>query len=158
IRDEHRELTGKRLSAKEAQELLSEADKRGRAGKPISLKSLWEEKYDAPAMRQKYHDDQLEKTLRERWDSEQAVKISEAAMQGIRPGMQPQAGLRTSQIFDHKFKVHEEMEPQAAPKLREVPSAADRQSLSGAERATKTWLERRGAGIPMGAPKPTRVA
>lgn len=151
IRDEHRELTGKRLSAKEQQELLSEADKRGRAGRPISLKALWEEKYDASSLRQKLHDDQFEKTLREKWDTEQRTKISEAAMEGIRPGMERQ-GLRTSQIFDHKFKVHEEAEPQAAPKLREVPSASDRVALSGAERASKRFLERRGAGVPMGAP------
>jgi hypothetical protein len=151
IRDEHRELTGKRLTAKEAQELLNEADKRGRAGKPISLKLLWEEKYDASALREKHHDDALEKKLRDRWDTEQTAKISEAAMQGIRPGMERQ-GLRTSQIFDHKFKVHEETEPTAAPKLRETPSASDRQALSGAERASKRFLERRAAGIPMGAP------
>lgn len=150
IRDEHRELTGKRLTAKEQQELLSEADKRGRAGKPISLKALWEEKYDAPAMRQKHHDGELEKQLREKWDTEQKAKISEEAMQGIRPGMKE--AYRTSQIFDHKFKVHEEAEPQAAPKLREVASASERVALSGAERASKRFLERRGAGVPMGAP------
>jgi hypothetical protein len=161
IRDEHRELTGKRMTAKEAQELLNEADKRGRAGRPISLKALWEEKYDAPALRQKHHDEGLEKKLREKWDSEQAAKISEAAMAGIRPGMEQQQGLRTSQIFDHKFKVHEETEPLAVPKMRETKSAAERQALSGAERASKRFLERRGAGVPMGAPderKPTRVA
>lgn len=160
IRDEHRELTGKRMSAKEAQELLNEADRRGKAGRPISLKALWEEKYDASALRQKHHDDGLEKELRAKWDAEQQAKISEAAMQGIRPGMEQQ-GLRTSQIFDHKFKVHEGTEPAAAPKLRETPSAAERQALSGGERATKRYLERRGAGIPMGAPderKPTKVA
>lgn len=157
IRDEHRELTGKRLTAKEAQELLNEADKRGRAGRPISLKAMWEEKYDAPSLRQKHHDDDFEKKLREKWDSEQAAKISEAAMQGIRPGMQQQGlGLRTSQIFDHKFKVHEEAEPQAVPKLRETSSAAERQALSGSERAAKKWIERRGAGIPIGAPDERR--
>lgn len=151
IRDEHRELTGKRMTAKEAQELLNEADRRGRAGRPISLKGLWEEKYDAPALRQKHHDEDFEKKLREKWDTEQKAKISEAAMQGIRPEAMEQQGLRTSQILDHKFKVHEGGEA-AAPKTREMPSAAERQSLSGAERAGKRWLERRGAGIPMGAP------
>lgn len=151
IREEHRDLTGKRLSAKEQQELLNEADKRGRAGRPISLKALWEEKYDASSLREKHHDDALTKKLRQQWDDEQTAKRSEEALAGIRPGMDRQ-GLRTSQILEHKFKVHENTEPQAVPKLRETPSAADRQSLSGAERATKTFLERRAAGIPMGAP------
>ena len=41
IRDEHRELTGKRLSAKEQEDLLTEADKRTRSGKPTSLKAMW---------------------------------------------------------------------------------------------------------------------
>lgn len=160
IHDEHRELTGKRLSAKEAQELYNEAQKRGKAGQPISLKAMWEEKYDAPALRMKKHDDDYEKDLRTKWDAEQAAKISEAALQGIRPGMEQQ-GLRTSEILSHKFKVHEETEPSAAPKMRETTSAAERQALSGAERASKRFLERRGAGIPMGAPderKSTKVA
>lgn len=150
IRDEHRELTGKRMSAKEAQELFNEAQRRGRAGQPISLKALWEEKYDAPSLRQRHHDDGLEKELRSKWDAEQAAKLSEAALQGVRPGVDQ--GLRTSQILSHKFKVHEETEPMAVPKLREVSSAAERQSLSGAERASKRFLERRASGIPMGAP------
>jgi len=152
IRDEHRELTGKRLSAKESQELLNEADRRSRAGKPISLKALWEEKYDASALRQKHHDDSLSKELRAKWDAEQAAKISEAALAGVHPLGPDQQGLRTSQIFGHKFKVHEGTEPLAAPKLRETPSASERQAVSGAERASRRHLERRAAGVPMGAP------
>ena len=155
LRDEHRELTGKRMTAKESQELLNEADRRGKAGKPISLKALWEEKYDAPALREKHHDDALEKKLRQRWDDEQTAKRSEEALAGIRPGMQGQ-GLRTSQILEHKFKVHEEDSPTAAPRLREAPSANDRQKLSGAEIASKGFLERRAAGLPIGtAPERT---
>jgi len=162
IRDEHRELTGKRLSAKEAQELLTEADKRSRAGRPISLKGLWEEKYDAPALRQKHHDTGLEKELRAKWDAEQQAKLSEAAMAGVRPVGPDQQGLRTSQIFSHKFNVHEEA-PGGAPKEKPAtaPSFNDRQSLTGAERASKRYLERRANGIPMGAAderKPTKVA
>jgi len=140
---------------------LAEADQRGRAGRPISLKALWEEKYDVGNLRQKHHDDGLEKELRAKWDAEQQARISEAAMSGIRPVGPDQQGMRTSQIFDHKFKVHEETEPLAAPKLRETKSAAERQALSGAERAGKRFLERRASGVPMGAPderKPTKVA
>lgn len=151
IRDEHRELTGKRLTAKEQQELLNEADRRGRAGKPISLKLLWEEKYDAPSMRTKKHDDDLTKELRAKWDAEQTARLSEEALAGTRPGT-PQVGLRTSQVFDHKFKVHETTDPAAAPAQRETSSATERQALSGADRATKRYLERRNAGIPLGGP------
>lgn len=161
IVNEHTQLTGKPLTAKEVDELLNEADRRSRAGKPISLKGMWEEKYNAPELRQKFHDTTFEKELRAKWEAEQAAKLSEAALAGVRPGTPDQAGLRTSQIFGHKFKVHEETTPLAAPKLREAPSAAERQSLSGAERASKRYLERRGAGVPMGAPderKPTKVA
>lgn len=152
IRDQHRELTGKRLSAKEAQDLLNEADRRGRAGKPISLPALWEEKYNVPELRQKHHDEDLTKKLRADWEAEQTARLSEAAMAGLRPVGPDQQGLRTSQILAHKFKVHEETRPEAAPKLRETPSAAERQSLSGAERASKRFLERRANGVPMGAP------
>jgi hypothetical protein len=158
IRDEHRELTGKRLSAKEAQELLTEADKRGRAGKPISLKALWEEKYDAPKLREKRHDEELIKTERAKWDAEAQAKRSEEALQGIHPTAGE--GLRTSQILNHKFKIHEEL-PAGAPKTREASSSNERTALTGAERAAKRYIERRAAGIPMGAPderKPTKAA
>lgn len=151
IRDEHRELTGKRMTAKEAQELLNEADKRNRAGKPISLKSLWEEKYDAPKLRQEHHDKEFEKSLRTKWEAEATAKRSEEAMQGLHPTPGDQTGLRTSQILNHKFQVHEEA-PAAAPKLREARSSNERQALSGAERASKRYIERRASGIPMGAP------
>ena len=150
IRDEHRELTGKRLSAKEAQELLTEADKRGRNGRPISLKSLWEEKYDVSTLRMKHHDDELIKEHKAKWEADAQAKRSEEALSGVRPSV-PGEGLRTSQIFEHKFKVHEEG-PAAAPKPRESKSAAERQSQGGAERATRRYLERRSAGVPMGAP------
>ena len=160
LRDEHRELTGKRMTAKEAQELLVEADKRGRSGRPISLKALWEEKYDAPKLREKKHDDELIKSERSKWDAEMQAKRSEEALQGIHPSTGDQTGLRTSQIFNHKFQVHEEA-PAAAPKVRETKSANERQGLSGSERAAKRYIERRSAGVPMGAPderKPTKVA
>ena len=151
IRDEHRELTGKRITAKEQQELLAEADKRSKAGRPISLKSLWEEKYDAPALRQKAHDTGFEKELRAKWDAEHAAKISEAALAGVRPQATGEPGYRTSQILDHKFQTHETA-PAATPENRPAPSANDRQALTGAERAGKRFLERRAAGVPLGAP------
>ena len=160
IRDEHRELTGKRLTAKQSQELLDEADKRSRAGKPISLKALWEEKYEVSNLRQKHHDDEIVKEHRAKWDAEQQAKLSEAALAGIIPTSPDQQGLRTSQILHHKFQVHEEA-PGTAPKPRETPSAAQRQALSGAERASRKYLERRANGVPMGAPdekKATKVA
>lgn len=151
IRDEHRDLTGKSMTAKESQWLLDEAGNRGRAGRPTSLRNLWEEKYEVPKLRQKSHDDELLKEHKAKWEAEQQAKLSEAAMQGIRPTTPDQMGLRTSQILHHKFQVHDEP-PAAAPKPREAPSAAERQSLSGAERAGRRFLERRANGVPMGAP------
>ena len=158
VKYEHQQLTGKRLSKKEHEDLLEEADRRARSGRPISYQNLWEEKYDVASLRQKHHDEDLEKKLRSKWDDEMKVKLSEQALQG----MQPHApeGFRTSNILQHKFQIHEE-QPAGAPKTREAPSSAERSALSGAERATKRYLERRANGVPMGAPderKPTKVA
>lgn len=154
ILEEHKQLNnGNVMTAKQADELLTEAQKRNAAGRTTSLQSLWEEKYDVPALRQKYHDGELEKTLRAKWDAEQQAKISEQAMQGIRPTGAEQTGFRTSNIFDHKFKVHETEATAPTPEAsRQTASAAERQSLTGAERAGKLFLERRAAGIPMGGP------
>jgi len=68
IRSEHRELTGKQFTSQQARNLLAEVDKRSRAGHPISLKALWEEKYHIPTRRQKHQawkkpDDDLSKIL-----------------------------------------------------------------------------------------------
>jgi hypothetical protein len=148
VHEEHKELTGKRLSEQEHDELLNEADRRNKAGNPRSYRQLWEEKYDVPGLRQKQHDKELETKLRAAWDAEQQAKISEAALAGVKPIAD---GLRTSQILDHKFHIHEE-QPAGAPKPREAPSAAEREALSGAQRATQAYLQRRNSGIPMGAP------
>ena len=160
IRDEHEELTGKKMNARQMQELLDEASARHRAGKPTGLKDLWEEKYNVGELRQKHHDDGLEKRLRQKWDDEQKVKLSEAALQGISPVAPEAQGFRTSNILQHKFKVHEEP-PAAAPKTREATSSRDRQAATGGERAAQRFLERRANGIPMGAPderKASKVA
>ena len=153
IREEHRDLTGKRMTAKEQQELLTEANQRSQQGRPISLKQLWEEKYDGAKLRMSKHDQDYEKELRGKWDAEQVQRRSEEALQGLHPTPGNQDGLRTSQIFNHKFQMHEEG-PEATAKVREGRSATQRESLSGADRAAKKFLERRSAGIPMGAPDP----
>ena len=139
------------MSKKEHEELLAEADRRARSGQPISYEQLWQEKYEVSGLRQKKHDDDLEKKLRSKWDDEQKAKLSEQALQGIHPTAPDQNGLRTSNILEHKFRVHEET-PGAAPKVKEAPSSTERSALTGAERAGKRFLERRANGIPMGAP------
>ena len=151
---EHEKLTGKMLSEKEHEDLLNEADRRHRAGRPISYRQMWEERYDVPALRQKAHDTNLEKELRAKWDAEETAKRSEEALAGIRPQPGGQM-LRTSNIFEHKFRIHDEL-PAAAPKIRENASAAERQREGGAARATRRWLEDRANGIPIGAPKPPK--
>jgi hypothetical protein len=161
VREEHRELTGKKLTQKEHDELLNEAERRAKSGRPVSYMQLWEEKYNVPELRQKQHDQTFEKELRAKWDAEQKARLSEQALQGISPVAPEQQGLRTSNILNHKFQLHEEA-PAGAPKSREAPSAADRQALSGADRASRRFLERRANGVPMGAPDerkaPTKVA
>jgi hypothetical protein len=149
IREEHRELTGKRLTGKEQQELLDEANKRAQGGRPISLKQLWEEKYDGPKLRLTKHDEEREKELRTKWDAEMVQKRSEEAMQGLHPNAPD--GLRTSQILNHKFQTHEEGPAPLARKV-EARSSTQREALGGADRAAKRFLERRAAGVPMGAP------
>jgi hypothetical protein len=151
MNSQHRELTGKSLTAKEQQDILQQA-----ADQKKSLMSVWEEKYNIPETRLQKRDEATIAAARDKWEKEQAVKQSEAAMQGIRPTTPDQAGLRLSPVLQKEFHTREM--PVAGADKKPLPSSTQRESLSGAERAAKTFLERRAAGIPMGQPVQKKTA
>lgn len=150
ISDEHRELIGKRLTAKEKQEILNTARE-----KNTSLAAVWEEKYQIPDARKKTERAQWEKEARQKWNDEQQAKRSAEALEGVRPGAMDETGLRTSQILKHSFSERGVMPAkEEETKVRQMPSAEDRGKLSGAERAAAKYLERRAAGVPLGGKAP----
>jgi hypothetical protein len=158
IRGEHRELTGKRLGVKEQQEILKTARESNR-----SLADVWEEKYGIPDARKKVERETWAKEERAKWDAEMTAKRSQEAMEGIRPGAQDESGLRLSPVLHKQFAERGTELPDVKPgEHTRVPvkmsSADQRQGMTGAERAAKAYLERRAAGIPMGAPLEKKTA
>lgn len=149
IADEHRELTGKRLGAKDRQAILDEARKNNK-----SLAAVWEEKYEIPTARKRVEREQIVKEERQKWDDEQRAKISQRALEGVRPEAPDETGLRVSQVLKHSFQERGVQAPVEDGKVRAMPSAEDRGKLSGAERAAQKYLERRGAGVPLGGKEP----
>ncbi len=154
IADEHRELTGKRLTASERNDILREARE-----KNTSLTNVWETKFNVPDARKKVERETWEKESRARWDAEQTAKRSQEAMEGIRPGAADESGLRLSPVLRKEFAERGEDRPapgapQPGDKPRAQPSAVQRESLTGAERAAHKFLERRAAGVPMGGREP----
>jgi hypothetical protein len=143
IRDEHRELTGKRLAAAEQRSLLAEAREKGK-----SIKSLWEEKNDVPALRKA----QERETWRKEYDQEQSDKEKERrsreALEVVQRGDESlEANPRGSRVLRKEFKLAEDPIEDTRGKGNErrvVESAAERQKLSGAERAAKKFLEKGG--------------
>jgi hypothetical protein len=162
ITSQHRELTGKSLSAKEQQDILKTA-----SAEKKSLVQVWEEKFDIPETRLKRRDEDTIKRERQKWEDEQTAKRSQEAMEGIRPS-QEVVGVGRSSLLGRKFPVHStEVIDSYAPASpaadgkqdsshRLSSSANERQQMTGAERAAKRFLERRAAGVPMGGKEPER--
>lgn len=153
MRDEHKELTGKRLTADEQREILKDARANGR-----KLTDVWEEKFKIPDARKKLERDGYEKELRTKWDAEQTAKRSAEALEGIRPGAADETGLRLSTVLRKQF-AERGAEPVQQTEVKpgehtrtpvKMPSGEQREGLTGAERAAKKYLERRAAGVPIG--------
>ena len=142
IREEHKELTGKRLTAADQRALLKEAREKG-----TSIKSLWEEKNDVPAMRTKQTETAMESRIRQKIADEDKERRSKEALEQVGRGRE-EAPLneRGSQVLRKQFKLHE-AEPEdvrGAGNEKRVASAADRERMSGAERAAQKFLEKGG--------------
>ena len=158
MRDEHYELTGKRLTAAEQRDILKTARDGGR-----KLTDVWEEKFSIPDVRLQKRDEGKEKELRAKWDAELTAKRSQEAMEGIRPGAPDESGLRLSPVLHKQFaergtEIQESKPGEHTRTPVAIPSAVQRESLTGAERAAKAFLERRAAGVPMGAPREKKTA
>ncbi|HYT09005.1 MAG TPA: hypothetical protein VEL77_15275 [Rugosimonospora sp.] len=163
MRDEHRELTGKRLSADDQRAILKEAREKGR-----KLVDVWEEKFAIPDARKKQEYAAWEKEARGKWDAEQTAKRSQEALEGVRPGAADETGLRLSPVLKKQFAERGVDPGQTVPQtpgevkpgehVRTMPSGEQRQALTGAERAAKRFLERRANGIQMGQPDAVKSA
>jgi hypothetical protein len=159
MRDEHYELTGKRLTAPEQRDILKTARDGGR-----KLTDVWEEKFDIGGQRKKVERDSIVKEERAKWDAELTAKRSQEAMEGIRPGAPDETGLRLSPVLHKQFveRGNEPVEIKPGEHTRvqtaTIPSAVQREGLTGGERAAKAYLERRAAGVPMGAPREKKTA
>lgn len=151
IRDNHFELTGKRLTAAEMTELMKEAPKAG------GLIKAWEEKHGIAGIRQERHDKEVTAKAIEAYKTEEMRKASEAAIATVhnQDGVRP---LSTSPVL-REYRNRAE-EPAAANggngngKGNEPPQPR----MSGAERAATKWVERRNQGIGLGKEAPAAKA
>jgi hypothetical protein len=73
-------------------------------------------------------------------------------MAGVRPTPQEVSADQQSPLFRKKFGPLPEPGTEEAGKKTD----AGMERLSGAERAAAKYLERRAAGVPMGAPQPAK--
>jgi hypothetical protein len=152
IAEEHKELTGKRLTRAEMNDLLQHAEKN-----QIRLEDAWKDKYKIDDLRLTKRDADLEKTLREKWDAERKAKNSEDALAGVRRTSDSQPSIH-SPVIGRKYLDHSDPARPATPAADKSPAQQPPQPSgprpSGAERAAAKFLERRANGIPLGAPEP----
>ena len=143
IREEHRELTGKRLTAADQRALLKEAREKG-----TSIKSLWEEKNDVPTLRKKQERESWKKEYDQELADADKERRSKEALEMVGRGREDMdLNERGSPVLKKQFKIHEEVvsaDDKGKGNERRVASAADRERMSGAERAAKKFLEKGG--------------
>lgn len=144
---EHQALTGKRLTAKDLNELTALAPKAG------GLYKAWEEKYGIADIRQQKHDEELTAKNRREWEDEARRRASEDALAGVRPRETGESQFSTSPVLrGYRDRSKEETaEPAGNGKGKEATPAP---RLSGAERAAAKFVERRNQGIPLGKEAP----
>lgn len=141
---QHQELTGKRLTRDEMNELLSVAEK-----ERVPLETAWERRYDIPKLRMEREIERRVKEELERAEAERRRKASEEALSGVRRSPEEILGKPLSPVLGRTFGAD------AKPKDPADSGPADKSArprLSGAERAAAKFLERRSQGIPLGAP------
>ncbi len=154
ISQEHYELTGKRLSRAEHNELLELATKN-----KIRLEDAWEQKFNIPSLRTSKSDDEKKKKWQAEWEAEQRTKNSDAAMAGVRPHDPNQSNFQ-SPVLGKKFQESVDPARPAADKSPATPASPASPATvggpkpSGAERAAAKFLERRANGVPMGGQQP----
>ena len=155
---EHEQLTGKRLTSKEQNELLEKA-RMANNGNGTSIKNIWEQEYSIPDIRlNKIKQDERAAAIQE-YKDEQMRLASEAAISGMknRGNEQVRQDDLSSPIFKRKFDVADTQDQAGnqPPNSRMViPPAQDPlDGLKGADRAAARYIQRRQAGVPMGQPE-----
>ena len=137
---EHQALTGKRLTSKELNELAKLAPEAG------GLYKAWEQKYEIPGIRMQKHDEELTSRERQKWDDEQKRKASEAALAGVTHAAQDGTPLTTSPVF-RTYQDRSKDLPGSEANGKPNGAGGETKPMSGAERATVKWLERRNQGL-----------
>ena len=147
IRDQHYELTGKRLTAKDMEEMMNEAPKTG------GLVNAWETKFGIGGIRQERHDKEVSDKAVSKFQEEQKRKASEDAISSIH-NQDSSKPISTSPVMR---QYQDRSKDEAAPAANGDGKAAERR-LSGAERAAVKWTERRNQGIGLGKEAPATKA
>lgn len=148
----HRDITGKPLTRAEMDELISESAKQ-----KLPLETVWEKKYNIPDLR---FNKRLEEEVAKRLADEEAArraKASEDALAGVRRHEQSPSQVH-SPVIGRQFDQRADNRPAPASGQATQPQTQTQATPvakpSGAERAAARFIERRNAGIPMGAPDP----
>lgn len=163
IADDHRELTGKRLTQAEKDAIFKHATEKG-----MPLSDAWEELHNIRATRTTRHEADLEKKFREKWEKERVQKASEDAMQGRRPDGPAIPESQRSRILskrnDFKPRVDEGQDgrqdrQEGRQQMQQKQDTQNQQPrLRGAEAAAANFNRRRNLGIPMGEKEPVGSA
>lgn len=149
IEAEHRELTGKSLTKKERQELLQDASTSKK-----SLDEVWTEKYKIENLRESKSDEGKKAKWKDEWEKEQQAKRTEEALSGgaKRGGVEMVPDSQRSPLLRKNFRAEEEQDGKGQDDKGKQKDDRQQngQKMSGADRATASFIARRAKGIGWG--------
>jgi len=166
---EHKELFGKRLTAKDKMDSVKEFNKLIQSGdlpRGTSYQQYWEQKYDVPAKREEVKIAGLKSEWAKERDAADTARRSAEALDSVRgPERRTESLDGGSPLFKKEFQKHEEAATQfdeRKPDQRTEQRTEQRQESrrpalvrSGADRAAEKWVQRRAAGIDLGQKEKT---
>jgi hypothetical protein len=146
IRDQHKELFGKRITNEEMKEIMTAAAKDGSPG----LMKIWEDRFEVGKVRGEIHDKEVAANAIKHHEEERTRKASEDAIRQVHNQADPTKPLSSSPVLREYRSRSEDGQPEAPAngKGKENDNVKPPEPRrSGAERAAIKWTERANQGL-----------
>lgn len=156
IRDQHFELTGKRLTAAQMDELMTEATKDNSGG----LVKVWESKFEIPKIRMDAHDKQISDSAVAEYERKLKAKASEDAIATVHNQDSTRPYSASPVLRQYRDRSLEDGQPGGDKRNGKGNGNGSEKPpeprMSGAERAAVKWVERRNQGVGFGKEAPVK--
>lgn len=156
IRERHLDLTGKRMTAREMDELMAEATKDNSGG----LMGVWQTKYDIPKIEMERHDKGVADAAIAEYERKAKARASEDALSSVhhQDSSRPYSTSPVLRQYRDRSKEGGELvgDTKNGNGNGNGNGKPPERAMSGSERAAVKWVERRNQGIGFGKEAPAK--